>query len=120
MNSFTKNKLKTPGYFIKRLKDNGFIVIKLFKEYEQYTDPRAWTIMVNPGHHSVIITCYINRSDRDDVEFELNDGGRNMPKNIFLKTDSFEVVIEYLLSHNISNNDEWPDKIKYITYKSDK
>lgn len=118
--NFSKNKIKTPGYFIKRLRDNGYIVIRLYKEYAKYADPRVWTVMINPGHHSVLVTCYINRENKDDVEFEFNDGGRNIPKNMFLKTDSIEVVIEHLLSHSISNNDEWPLKSKFISPQHDK
>ena len=30
-----KNKIKTAGYFIKRLKDNGFVVLKMFNAYSQ-------------------------------------------------------------------------------------
>jgi len=114
--NLSKNKIKTPGYFIKRLRDNGFVVIRLFQEYSK-TDPRAWSIMVNPGHNSVIITCYRNRINKDDIEFEFNDGGACIPKNFFLKTDSLEVIIEYLLSRNITNADTWPTKSKYIARK---
>lgn len=114
--NLSKNKTKTSGYFIKRLRDNGFVVIKIFREYSK-TDPRAWSIMINPGHNSVLVTCYINRENKDDVEFEFNDGGKNIPKNFFLKTDSLEVVIEYLLSRNVSNKESWPLKSKYITKK---
>ena len=28
-----KNKLRTPGYFIKRLKDNGFVTFRMFDKY---------------------------------------------------------------------------------------
>ena len=28
-----KNKLKTPGYFIKRLKDNDFVTLRIFDKY---------------------------------------------------------------------------------------
>ena len=42
-----KNKLKTPGYFIKRLKDNGIITLRVFQKYS-VIDPRKWTVMVDP------------------------------------------------------------------------
>ena len=109
----TKNKIRTPGYFVMRLRDNGFVVIKMFQEFSK-TDSRAWTILVNPGDASVFITCYINRSDINDVEFELNDGGVNIPRNFFIKTDSLEVIIEYLLSHKVTNKDNWPLKQKFL------
>ena len=38
-----KNKIKTAGYFIKRLKDNGFVVLKMFNAYSN-EDPRRWTV----------------------------------------------------------------------------
>ena len=34
-----KNKVKTLGYFKKRLKDNGFLVLDLFRNYNE-TDKR--------------------------------------------------------------------------------
>jgi len=43
-----KNKIKTPGYFMKRLRDNGFIVLKVFNAYSTH-DPRRWTVLVDPG-----------------------------------------------------------------------
>ena len=45
------NKLKTAGYTIKRLKDNGFVVFKLFNAYA-HIDPRRWTILIDPGRTS--------------------------------------------------------------------
>jgi len=109
----SKNKIKTASYTIKRLKDNGFIVFKLFAFYSK-TDPRRWTIIVNPGEASVLITCYQNRDAIDDFIFELNDGGRYIPRNFYLKTDSIEVVIEYLLKNGASNSEYYPGKSKFI------
>ena len=86
----SRNKLKTPSYFIKRLRDNGFIVIKLFSVYSK-ADSRRWTVMVNPSERSVMITCYNNKESFGDVIFELNDGGANIPKNMFINTSSIEV-----------------------------
>ena len=42
-----KNKVTTCGYFIKRLRDNGYTVNRIFSDYSSQ-DPRRWTIMVNP------------------------------------------------------------------------
>jgi hypothetical protein len=98
----SKNKLKTPSYFIKRLRDNGFIAIKLFTMYDK-ADPRRWTAIVNPGERSVLITCYNNKDSLGDVMFEFNDGGVSMPKNIFLNTSSIEVIIDYLITKGVSN-----------------
>jgi len=109
----SKNQIKTPSYFIKRLKDNGFVVFKLFGMYAK-ADPRRWTIIINPGESSTLVTCYQNKEAIDDFIFELNDGGRYIPKNFYLKTDSIEVVIEYLLTHGASNVDYYPGKNKFV------
>lgn len=107
------NKLRTPGYFIKRLRDNGFIVIRLFSVYAK-SDPRRWTVMVNPSESSVFITCYSNKNEIDEILFELNDGGQQIPKNFNIKTDSIEVVIEYLLTHGVSNNANYHGRSRYM------
>ena len=109
----SKNKLKTPGYFIKRLRDNGFIVIKIFAVYAK-SDPRQWSIMVNPTEASVLITCYRNKDSFNEVIFELHDGGRRIPNNMYIKTDSIEVIIEYLIRHGVSNNVDYQGRDRYM------
>jgi hypothetical protein len=109
----SKNKIRTPGYFIKRLRDNGFIVIRLFSVYAK-SDPRRWTVMVNPSLDSVLITCYNNKTEMNEVLFELNDGGNRIPKNYNLKTDSIEVVIDYLITHGVNNNTNYHGRNKYL------
>ena len=42
------NKITTQSYFIKRLKDSGYLVYRLFDEYSE-SDPRNWTVMIDPG-----------------------------------------------------------------------
>lgn len=100
-----KNKLTTCGYFTKRLRDNGFVVIRSFSDYSQI-DPRKWSIIVDPSGASLVITCYQNKDDRDDVVFEFNDGGAYFRKNFLLKTDSMEIVITNLIEHNIPQAQE--------------
>jgi hypothetical protein len=114
MNTTSRNKLKTPSYFIKRLRDNGFITIKLFSVYGK-ADPRRWTVMVNPSERSVMITCYNNKDSFGDVMFELNDGGINIPKNMFISTSSIEVIIEYLIAHGVSNNTSYHGRNRYMS-----
>jgi predicted RNA binding protein YcfA (HicA-like mRNA interferase family) len=80
----SNNKLRTPGYFIKRLRDNGFVVIRLFSVYAK-SDPRRWTVMVNPSETSVMITCYANKTVLGEILFEINDGGCKIPKTIALR-----------------------------------
>lgn len=98
----SKNKIKTAGYFIKRLRDNGFIVLKMFFRYGKH-DPRRWTILVDPSGSSVFITCYTNKDFLNDVMFEFNDGGVKFPKNFSLRTDSLEVVMQNLLIRGVNN-----------------
>jgi hypothetical protein len=98
-----KNSIKTPAYFCKRLRDNGFIVLKLFNGYS-IQDPRRWTILVDPGKSSTFVTCFSNKNFNGDVMFEINDGGIRFPKNFILKTESIEVVISYLIRHGVSND----------------
>lgn len=110
----SKNKLRTPSYFIKRLRDNGFIVIKLFAVYSK-SDPRQWTIMVNPSETSVLVTCYANKNNINEILFEIDDGGRRIPKNFFIKTDSIEVIVDYLIRHGVNNNIEYQGKNRYLS-----
>ena len=102
-NKKTKNSIKTPSYFIKRLKDSGFIVWKLFSEYGVH-DPRCWTVLVDPGGSSLDITCYMNKDFFGDMMFDLNDGGEKFPKNFSIKTESLEVIITHLINAGVSNN----------------
>ena len=112
--SVGRNKLKTPSYFIKRLRDNGFIVLRLFAVYGT-ADPRRWTVMVNPSERSVLITCYHNKDAIGDVMFEMNDGGVNMPRNVFISTNSIDVIIDYLISHGVSNGEDYKGRDRYQT-----
>ena len=93
-----KNKVTTCGYFIKRLRDNGYTVNRIFSDYSPQ-DSRRWTIMINPITHALYITCYVNYDWTDDFKFELNDGSKF--KNFQLKTDSMEVVLTKLADKNI-------------------
>jgi hypothetical protein len=113
----TKNKVKTAGYVIKRLRDNGFIVLKVFGFFSK-SDPRLWTILINPGETSVFLTCYLNKEKQDEIMFELNDGNQFIPRNMFLKTDSLEVLVEYLLSHNVTNSGYYPGKRFFLKDKT--
>jgi len=110
----SRNKLRTAGYFIKRLRDNGFIVIKLFGVYAK-DDPRIWTIMVNPSEASMLITCYFNKENINEILFEIHDGGKRVPKNFFIRTDSIEVIIDYLLKHGVTNNIYYHGRDRYMS-----
>lgn len=97
-----KNKITTLSYFIKRLKDNGFEVWKIFNKYSDY-DNRKWTVLINPGVESIFITCCVNHSEMYDVVFSFNDGGQVVSRNnLKIATSSMEVIIAHLIERNVS------------------
>jgi len=98
-----KNKVTTCGYFIKRLRDNGYTVNRIFSDYTS-EDPRRWTIMINPITNALYITCYVNYDWSGDSKFELNDG--NHFKNFHLRTDSMEVIMTKLIEKDITPNEK--------------
>jgi hypothetical protein len=71
--------------------------------------------MINPSESSVIITCYINKENINEILFEINDGGKKIQKNFFIRTDSIEVIIDFLLKHGVSNNVMYPGRDRYFT-----
>lgn len=100
MNRHIKNKISTPGYFLKRLKDSNFNTFRIFKNYSE-TDPRRWTVLVDPGNTSVFITCYENKAFKGEILFEFNDGGQLFPKNFSLMTNSIEIIVTKLIEAGV-------------------
>lgn len=96
------NKVTTLGYFMKRMRDSGYRVERVFDAYNS-VDPRAWTVLIDPGVASLFCTCYINRASMDDNYFELYDGGQFIPGRFILKTSSIEVLVGYLAKYGINN-----------------
>lgn len=94
------NKLTTLGYVLKRFRDSGYIANKLYSGYGK-TDPRAWTILIEPSTADVFCTCYINDPYVGQNFFELYDGGQFIPGRLKIQTSSFEVLIEHLVKHHI-------------------
>ena len=109
-----KNKISTLGYFVKRLKDSGYIVWKIFNDYP-LADTRKWTILVNPGAESVLVTCMVNVGEKGGIpHFDVYDGGnRTRHKNVTIATDSMEVFMNQLISYDIT-----PDSDRYKKQKS--
>ena len=103
------NKLTTQSYFIKRLKDSGYEVWKIFDNYNE-SDPRAWTILIDPGVSSVFCTCYVNHEVLEDNFFEIYDGGRFMPSKFKIRTDSIEVIVAHLVRYGINNKHSKPSR----------
>jgi len=96
------NKLTTMGYFIKRLRDSGYVVDKLYGNYS-YNDPRAWSVVIDPRGASVFCTCYHNANELGESHFEIYDGGLFIPGRFKIRTSSIEVFIEYLVKFGINN-----------------
>lgn len=111
MNLTHKNKITTGGYFLSRLRDSGFIAIRVFTKYA-LADPRKWTVMVDPGGYSLLITCYTNKEFAGEVVFEFNDGGNRFPKNYNLKTNSMEIVMTTMIERGISQKKDGNPFIK--------
>jgi hypothetical protein len=109
----SKNKLTTVGYFIKRLRDCGYVTDKLFNEYAD-ADARSWTVVVDPRSTSVFITCYNNQNYLGEEFFEIHDGGQYIPDRFKLKTSSIETLIEYLVKYNINNKSSTYGKEKKL------
>tara|TARA_A100001515_G_scaffold58130_2_gene45907 strand:- start:585 stop:947 length:363 start_codon:yes stop_codon:yes gene_type:complete len=97
------NKLKTAGYTIKRLRDNGFVVLKMFNAYNN-TDPRRWTVLIDPGRTSIYMTCFHNKENLNEILFEIDDGGVKFNRGFFIKTDSVEVLISTLIEKGIPSD----------------
>ena len=94
------NKLTTLGYFLKRLRDSGYIANKLFADYGEQ-DIRCWTILIDPEKTSVLCTCYVNDPYFGETYFELFDGNQYIPGCYKIQTSSFEVIVEHLVKHGI-------------------
>ena len=107
-----KNKIKNCSYFIKRLRDNNFVVWKIFGDYN-IGDSRKWTILVNPGMESIYITCHVNNEVLDyEASFSFIDDGSRFKNTMKIKTQSMEVIMTHLIEHGVS-----PDS---NLYKKDK
>jgi hypothetical protein len=105
MDTQKKNKLKTAGYFIKRLKDNDFVTLRIFDKYSE-TDPRKWTVLIDPGGTSVYVTCFENTPFKGEYLFNFNDGNQIFNNNFSLKTDSIEVVVSKLLKSGVQQRNK--------------
>jgi hypothetical protein len=105
LNKRQQNKIKTPGYFIKRLRDCKFGVLRVFQQYGIH-DNRKWTILVDPGSASIFVTCYTNKDFNNELMFEFDDGGNYFPKKFSINTESIEVVVQLLIDRGVPTLDE--------------
>lgn len=97
-----KNNIYTPSYFMKRMKDAGYSIWKIFDKYGPH-DSRYWTMLIDPGGYSVWVTCHFNKDEINDVMFELDDGGNYIPRRLMIKTASVETIISNLYKFKIDN-----------------
>lgn len=102
----SKNKITTCSYFIKRLRDSGYMVDRVFDNYS-LQDPRSWTIVVDSGGASVFVTCFNNKNDFGEEYFEMYDGSQYIPENFKIRTSSIEVIVEYLVKYGINNKSQF-------------
>lgn len=105
------NKLAKQSYFIKRLRDSGYYVERLIPVYNR-TDPRMWTILINPRDAAILCTCYANNGESDRVAgdsrnfFEIYDGGQFIPGRLTIATSSIETFITNLVHYGIEPKNE--------------
>jgi hypothetical protein len=105
------NNITTLGYFKKRLRDSGYVVEELYRNYGSM-DPREWSVVIDPRCASVFCTCYRNDPNLGESYFEIYDGGQFIkPGRVKIKTNSIEVFISYLVTYQINN--------KSVNYNSD-
>lgn len=101
------NKLTTLGYFMKRLRDSGYVVDRLYTNYS-VTDPRAWSVVIDPYCASIFCTCYQNDPELNASYFEMYDGGQFIkPGRVKIETSSIEVFIQYLVQFGINNKSRY-------------
>ena len=95
-----KNKITTQGYFVKRIRDRGYRVDRVYSKYCD-SDPRKWTIVINPLHESVFITCRDNGEWPWRGMYEFCDNGVNIPRGFHVNTESVDVVVRHLQSFKV-------------------
>jgi len=95
-----KNKITTQGYFIKRMRDNGFDIVRLYDRYSE-SDCRKWTCVVNPKADSIFVTCCHHDEWPWTGLFHIHDEGQLFPKGLYINTDSMEVIIKHFIEFNI-------------------
>jgi len=108
-----KNKLTTLGYFIKRMRDCGYIVWRLYKNFG-VTDTRKWVVVLNPGRESAFIVCNVNKGDTVEPSFTIHKDGLYLSSDTEIRTKSVEIIVNHLVRLGIT-----PDSDKYKEVKVD-
>ena len=103
------NKISNQSYFVKRLKDCGYYIYKIFDKYSE-ADCRCWTIMIDPGGTSTYCTYVENKEEEGNNYFELYDNSQYILGKIKIATNSIEVFITYLVRFGINKKFEQQSK----------
>jgi hypothetical protein len=93
----TKNNITTKSYLVKRLKDSGYAIDKLDNIEYTPADKRKFSILIDNGGNSIILTCY------KDGKIQFYDGGRIHNAHLKHSTSSIQVLIEYLNDKGVVN-----------------
>lgn len=96
-----KNKITTQGYFIRRLRNSGYIVSRVYDRYSE-EDKRKWTIAINPEVDSIFITCVDHGEWPYRGMYHVDDGGDKFPINLYINTDSIDVILKHLDEFKVS------------------
>jgi hypothetical protein len=96
------NKPTTESYFVKRLRDSGYLVDRVPVKFGMQ-DPRSWMVVIDQGNASILATCYRNLDGPDSNYIEFYDGDQYIPKRFRLTTNSMETIIEWLNNFGIVN-----------------
>ena len=95
----SKNKLYNQSYFVKRLLDAGFSVVRLNIKFED-DDARRWMILVNDRENSykfnICITCF-KYIENNELKFTFKFQGQKEADFLF-KTMSMNTIISILNS----------------------
>lgn len=96
-----KNNITTQGYFVRRLRESGYYVSRVYDRYRE-EDSRRWTVVISPSNASVFVTCHNNITEWPYKGlYELDDSGHKVPRGYHVNTDSIDVIIKHLREFDV-------------------
>ena len=66
----------------------------------KHSDPRAWSAVVNPGTHNIVVTYFINRKDLGERNFDIISSRRNFYE---VDTDDVFQTLDLIVNHDDKN-----------------
>ena len=107
----TQNNITTKSYLVKRLKDSGYDINKLDNIVYDKNDKRKFSILLDNGGNSIIITVYKDekiempdgKTKTLQGKIQFYDGGRIHNAHLNHRTESVEVIYEYLNEKGVVN-----------------